>query len=128
MTLMPGMCASVAISGEIHDLVETDADEVDERDLDDRMHAGHRRTGGDADEAGLGNRRVDDALRAELVGHADRGAEHAAELGDVFADDEDVRVLAHRRDDGLAAGSRHRERAALIDYWCCHGMPANEKG
>ena len=37
------------LGGKVENGVETNADEVDERDLDDRAHAGHRSTCGDAD-------------------------------------------------------------------------------
>jgi hypothetical protein len=39
----------MSLGGEVEDLVEAHADEVDERDLDYRAHASHRGAGGDAD-------------------------------------------------------------------------------
>jgi hypothetical protein len=69
---------------------------------------GHRRAHGDAHEAGLGNRRVDDAVRAEFLDKARKNLEGRASLGDVLAEDEDRLVAPHllgeRLVDGLGQG------------------------
>ena len=58
------------------------------------------RAEGGADEALLGDRRVDHALVAELLEQSFRDAERPAEVAHVLADQEDALVLAH--------GVRHR--------------------
>src|SRR5450631_1445012 len=116
----------VSLGGEVVDLIETDPDEIDERDFHDGAHAGHRGPGRDADEAGLRDGRVDDARRAEFLCHAHRRTEHAAELGNVFTDDEHVGVLAHLAEHGLASGAGHGEGSFRTGgggrYWLCHGL------
>jgi hypothetical protein len=79
----------------VHDLIEGREDEVAELDLRHRAQAvqGHADRG--ADDAGLGQRRVDHAIAAELLEEAAGGAEHAAELADVLAEHDGARVLAH---------------------------------
>ena len=49
------------------DLIDRDEREVPGHELDDRPQADHRGADADADEAALGDRRVDDALLAELL-------------------------------------------------------------
>ena len=80
-----------------HDLVERARDEVGELELDDRplAHPGGPDRG--ADEALLGDRRVDHALVAELLQEALRDAERAAEVADVLAEQEDALVLGAAR-------------------------------
>lgn len=65
----------VCLRGKVEDGVETDANEIHERNLNHRPHARHRGTGGDADEPGLGNRGINDTCGTEFVGHADRRSE-----------------------------------------------------
>ena len=82
--------------------------EVAEHDVDDRPHARHRGADAEAGEAGFRDRRVDDALRAELLDEAREHLERRAGLGDILADDEDARIAAHllgqRLADGFAKG------------------------
>jgi hypothetical protein len=101
----------VGFGREVEYGVEAHADEIDKGDFHDRPHAGHGGAAGDADEAGFRDGSIDDSVRPEFLRHADRGAEHPAEFGDVLANHEDIWVPAHLRDDGLAAGPRHGERA-----------------
>ena len=75
------------------DLVERRVDEAVELDLDDRAEAAVGEADGGAHDAGLGERRVDDALRAELVLQSVGDAEHAAELADVLAHEHDLVVV-----------------------------------
>ena len=53
--------------GVVHDLVQRQQAEVDGHDLDDRPHPAQRRADARADEAGFGQGRVADPLRAELL-------------------------------------------------------------
>ncbi len=64
-----------------------------------------------ADDAGLGERAVDDALLAEVLLQPLRDPEDAAELADVLTDEDDLGVLLH----GLAqpAGEALAERDLL---------------
>ena len=75
------------------DHVERARDEVGELELDDRALAHPGRAEGGADESLLGDRRVDDALVAELLEEPLRDAERAAEVADVLAEQEDALVL-----------------------------------
>jgi hypothetical protein len=98
-----------------HDLVEGGVDEPVELDLDDRAVAAHREAHGGAHDARLGQRRVDHALSAELVLESVGDAEHAAELADVLAHDEHLRVVGHRATETFVDGLGHgepRHRAA----------------
>jgi hypothetical protein len=75
----------VDVRGVVDDLVEREQREVDRHQLDDRTQAGHRRTDADADDRVLGDRRVADALLAELLEQAVGDLEGAAEHADVLA-------------------------------------------
>ena len=103
----------------VDDGVERARDEVGELVLDDRAQTDERRARCQAREPGFRDRRVDHPPRSELLQEALRHLEGAAELADVFADQEDVGVRLHlghhRRTDGLEIGhsacvgfSRHR--------------------
>ena len=118
-----GICwpgAPVRLGGDGDDRVEGAGDEVGELELDDRTlaHPGGADRG--ADEALLGDRRVDHALRAELLEQARRDAEGAAEDADVLAEQEDAVVLAHRV---LERGPDRLEIRDLADG-CRLGRPA----
>ena len=54
------------LGGLVEDLVEADAHEVDEHQLGHGPQAGGGGTGGGTDEGALGDRRVEDAVAAEL--------------------------------------------------------------
>ena len=103
----------------VDDGVERTRDEVGELVLDNRAQTDERRARCQAREPGFRDRRVDHPPRSELLQEALRHLEGAAELTDVFADQEDVGVRLHlghhRRTDGLEIGhsacvgfSRHR--------------------
>src|SRR5712692_9740575 len=79
----------------VYDLIESRIDEVAELDLRHRPQPVHRHPDGRTDDPRLRQRRVDHPVRAELLEEADRGAEHAAELAHVFAEDDHARVPAH---------------------------------
>ena len=100
----------------VDDLVHADAGEVDEHDLGHGHEAGERGAEGGADDRGLGDRGVDQALPAELVEEALRDGHGAAELPDVLADHEHpfvpAELLAQREADRLAVAHLHARAAA----------------
>ncbi len=104
---------------QVVDGVHADAEEVDEHQLDDRPHAvrsgAHRGT----DEGRFGDRRVADARLAELFIKATGVAEHTAELADVLAHHEHLRVQAHLLRHGFGHGAGDGEFSFL--YCCGHG-------
>ena len=99
----------------VDDLVEADAEEVGEHDLDDRAVAGESEAERGADEAGLGDRRVADPRRAEFLEEAETRLERPAGLADVLAHDQGFRIAPHllleRRDDRFAVGDLLRAHA-----------------
>ena len=76
------------------DLVERGIDEVHELDLGDRPHTVHGHADRAADDAVFGQRRVGDAVGAELSLQALGDPEHAAVSADVLAQHDDFRVRA----------------------------------
>ena len=109
-----------ALGGEVGDLVEAAGDEVGELHLGDGPHAHQRRADRGADDAGLGDRRVHDALLAELFEHAVGDLECAAVDADVFAEDEHAFVALHLFPDSLAdrfnvGGEGHGLLDSLVD-------------
>ena len=98
------------LRGLVHDLVEGDAGEVGELQLDDRPQPGERRADPAADEAALGQRRVADPLGAEPLVEALGGAEEPADPADVLADHDHVRVGLELELERLA-DRRRRSRA-----------------
>ena len=96
------------MSGElVANLVHGRPDVVEELDFDDRLHAADGVADGAADDVGLGQRRVEDALGAEFGLQAGGELEDAAfaldlgervfaaGVGHVFAVDDDARIAAH---------------------------------
>ena len=83
-----------ALGDLIGDLVHGAGHEVGEVHVHHREKAGHRGAQGGAHDGGLGDRRVEHALRPELLrqpfGHAEGHAEH-----DVLADAVHARVASH---------------------------------
>ena len=77
------------------DLVERRVDEVGELDLGDRQEAVQRGADGDADDARLGERRVQDARLAEPGMQPVGGTEDATLAPDVLAHDEHALVPLH---------------------------------
>ena len=74
----------------VDDLIDRDEREVQGHELDDRPQPDHRRADADAGEAALGDRRVDDALLAELLQQALRHLVGAVVVADLLAHEEDV--------------------------------------
>src|SRR5688572_8849830 len=79
----------------IRDDVPGDGEEVREHQVDDWAQPRHRGAHRGAHDRLLRDRRVLDALRAELVEQADGRLEHAASRGYVLAEQHDGRVAAH---------------------------------
>jgi len=77
------------------DLVEGREDEAVELDLADRPVAAQRQADRRADDAGLGQRAVDDPALAEVILQAVGDPEDAAQLSDVLAHEQDLRVAVH---------------------------------
>ena len=77
------------------DLVEGGVDEAVELDLADRAVPAHGQPDGGADDAGLGERRVDDPAVAEIALESLGDPEHAAELADVLPQQDDLGVALH---------------------------------
>src|SRR5690606_24786123 len=71
-------------------------------------------TGGCTREARLADRRVDDALRSEVVEEAVRHLERAAVHADVLADHEDALVALHLLPERLADRLQHGDRATFL--------------
>ena len=78
------------------DLVVRRVDEAVELDLADRPVAAQGQADRRADDAGLGERGVDDAVLAEVLLQAVGDPEDAAELADVLAHDQDLGVVLQR--------------------------------
>ena len=83
------------------DLVHADAKEVNKHQLHDRPQAGSGRASGGADEGGLRNRGVHDAVFAELLQQPAGGAKNAAISTNVFPHDEHRVVTLHFLGNGL---------------------------
>ena len=90
----------------VEDLIEREQAEIHRHHLDDRAHAGHGRADPRPDEAGLRERRVANALGAELVQQALAHGVAAAIAADILAHQEDAGVAAHGVADGLRTASR----------------------
>ena len=110
----------VHLRGLVDQLVHDQRQEVAEHDVDDRPHAGHRRADADAREACLRDRRVDHALRPELLDEPEQHLERRAGLGHVLADHEDARIapqlLAQRLVDRLAERQLANARSRLARW------------
>ena len=92
----------------VDDLVDRLQREVEGHELDDRPQAGEGGADREAGEAVLGDRRVDDAPRPELVEQALADLVGALVLADLLADQEDVAVAAHLLGHRVAQRLAHR--------------------
>ena len=88
----------------VDDLIETARDEVGELHLGNRPVAAQRGADADADDRRLGDRGVDDAHLAELVGQPLGDAECAAVGSDILAEHEHLRIAPHLFEEGLTNG------------------------
>jgi hypothetical protein len=107
------------------DLVEGREDEAVELDLADRAVAAHGKADRATDDAGLGERGVENALLAELrlqpLGHT----EHATEATDVLTHEENLRVIGERLLEPQVEGLRHAQGfdpCSFVAHW-----PASSK-
>ena len=102
-------------------MVERRVDEAVELDLDDRAVAAQRHADRGAEDAGLGERGVDDAVLAEVLLQALGDPEDTAELADVLAHEDDLGVLLHggaqAARDALREGRRAHRWAPSKDAW-----------
>ena len=87
--------AIAALGGVVGNHVESARDKIDELHLGHRAQAHHRCAAGRADDGALGDRRVDDALFAELFEKAVGHLKGATINANVFAEDEDALVALH---------------------------------
>jgi hypothetical protein len=90
------LAAGVHLRELADDLVVRRVDEAVELDLAHRPVAAHRQADRGADDGRLRERGVHDAVLAEVLLQAVGDAEDAAELADVLAHHEDLRVVLHR--------------------------------
>src|SRR5579864_463873 len=93
--------AVVRLGQHVGDLVEGAADEVHELELGHRTKTGERGPEGGAHDGGLGNGRINNALRAETLDEAVGHFEGAAVDADVLAQAEDTGVPLHLLPDAL---------------------------
>ena len=107
------------LRGLVDDLVERDAGEVGELELDDRAQAGQRGADAAADEAALGQRRVADPLGAVPLVEALGRAEEPADAADVLAHHDHVGVGGELQVERLADRGHEAERC---------GRPAGRPG
>ena len=87
----------------VDELVHRAQREIDHAHLDDRPQSRERHADRRAHDGGLGNRRVDDAARPELLRQPAVLAEDAA-AAEVLAERDHVRIGAHRFLQGKAGG------------------------
>ena len=137
MRITTGMLTRALVAvrdlGELRgDLVERGEDEPVELDLAHRPEPAHREADRGADDAGLGQRRVEHALLAELGLQPLGDAEHPAELADVFAHEQHAVVLGHRAPQSgverAAEGHRLDRRTHLGRLFVLDGAALNGLG
>ena len=106
------------LGGLVDDLVEGDAGEVRELQLDDGPESRQRRADPAADEAALRQRRVAYPLRAEALVQPLRGPEQPAHLADVLADHDHARIGLELELEGLADGRDEAEQPRGLGCRC----------
>ena len=104
----------------VKDLIGGEQAEVDGHDFDNGPHAVHGGADARASKAGLGQGRIDDAHGTELIEHAFADSEAAAVTPDIFADEEDTLIIAHRVAERLAhsftVGQFPERRSDAFDF------------
>ena len=95
------------LGGGVDDLVHRLHGEIEGHELDDRLQARERGADAEAGKAMLGDRRVDHALRPELLQQPLRDLVGALIFGDLLAHHEHVLVAAHLLGHGVAQGFAH---------------------
>src|SRR5579871_3260385 len=88
----PNAPAKTALRSKINDLVVSAGNEVCKLHLDHRTKAHHRCPDGGSNNRALDHRRVDDALRSELIEHASGDFESASVDPDIFTQQDYVFV------------------------------------
>ncbi len=106
----------VSLRHHVADLVECAADEIHELKFGDGAHARERCSKCRADDGGLSDWRIDDALGTEAVDKSVCDFECAAVDADVFAEAEDSRIVFHFFPDSLADGFEVSELHRLSLY------------
>eukprot|EP01051_Picozoa_sp_SAG22_P009210 SAG22_NODE_751_length_7449_cov_14.062721_4_plen_193_part_00 len=99
----------VGLGSAVDNLIDGLHREVPRHELADGLEALERRADGDAGEAGLCDRRVDDALGPELVVKPFGDLVGPVVLADLLADHEDRLVLLHLLLDGRVQRVAHRQ-------------------
>jgi hypothetical protein len=101
--------------GVVHQLIDARIQKTHELDLADRPQPLRRHADAQPADEKLGERRVDDALRAKTLLQADRRAEHATIDAHVLAEHDDIRIIAERAAEREVDGvdERHLSHAAL---------------
>ena len=111
----------------VGDFVHALAEEVHEHDVDDRPQTRRGRADAETDDAFLGNRRVDDAVAAELLEQTAVVTVDAAGLADVFTGDECgvlfEQYLAHAFGDRADVRQLARAGARLLRCACPMAAP-----
>ncbi len=79
-----------------HDLVERGIDEIEELDLGDGLEPIEGHADRSPDDPGLGERSIEDPVLTKLLQQTLGRAEHPTVHTDVLAEEENVRVVAHR--------------------------------
>ena len=109
---------AVAVLGQlVDDLVVGRPDEVCELNFADWLHAIQTHADGAAHDAVLTQRGVNDTLVAKLVEQALRHPKYAAHLPDIFAQDNDVRVRAHRYAQSVVDRLDHVHLGHAVGSW-----------
>ncbi|EAU61899.1 probable nuclear antigen [Stigmatella aurantiaca DW4/3-1] len=118
----------------VHELVHGGEEEVGELNLRHRLEPVERHADRGAEDAALGQGRVDDPLRAKLLLEAGGGAEDPAQPAHVFPQHDEVRVaphlqperIVHRLDEAQEGHrrelKREEERAAPPIYFAAKGQ------
>ena len=100
----------------IDELVHCLHGEIERHELDDRLEASERGADAEPRKTVLGDRRVDDAPRAEFLQQALGHLVGALIFGDLLADDEHVRIAAHFLGHGVAQRLAHGHRDHLSAF------------
>ena len=96
------------LAAEFDDLVDRLHSEIPGHEFDDRPHPGHGRADAQSGESLLGDQRVDDPLRPELVEQTLADLVGAPILRDLLADQHHFPISAHLLGQGVAQRLAHR--------------------
>ena len=107
----------------VENLVKREQAEVHRHQLDDRAHAGHCRADAGAGESGFRQRRIADALGAELRQQSLAHGVAAAIAADILAHQENALITAQRIADRLAHGIAIAQLDRCGRRGRCHDAP-----